>query len=490
MKKLLYILTVLFIVTSCSDFLEEDLSTQITSESSALSNEAGLTAALAGAYKPLSKTWGSGLGNASTQAVLMGSDDLTTHKASNKADFREFDQFKIAQQNGRLPFVWSGAYKSIQGCNNIIANYEGASGNQDAINQIAGEAYFLRAYNYFWVVRLWGKAPLLLNTHVFSEELLEVSSSSEEEIYSQIIADLQEAESLMSNTKPQPGRACKGTASAVLAEVYLQMTGWPLKQTDKYAMAAAKAKEVIDNEDTYGFGLMDDFSDLWPNAQENNDGNKEEVFALNFWGGQWYNGNAVYGLSARPGEESGWDDYFSELTFFNEFPESYRKDITYDTETDSGVPWQDFATARPYFKKLQGPNADWLNAVSLPLERMAEVYLIFAEAQIMSTGNNSDPDALEAINKIVRRSEGLPINTPDASVDWTSATQEQIIEEKGWEFAGEYCRWFDLTRLEMVEEMVAKKDPDDLQPNVAITEIQYYLPLPASETLANPNLED
>ena len=63
----------------------------------------------------------------------------------------------------------------------------------------------------------------------------------------------------------------------------------------------------------------------------------------------------------------------------------------------------------------------------------------------------------------------------------------EIVQEKAWEFAGEYCRWFDLIRLEMVEEVVDKKHPDDLQP---LGTIQYYVPLPASETGANPNLKD
>ena len=487
MKNISIFLILFLIVTSCSDFLEEDLSTQITSESGALNNEAGLTAALAGTYKPLTATWGSGLGNASTQAILMGGDDLTTHKASNKADFREFDQFKVAQQNGRLPFVWSGAYKSIQGSNNIIANYEKATGDQTTINQIAGEAYFLRAYNYFWIVRLWGKAPLVLNTQTFDEAILSISSSSETEIYTQIIADLQKAETLLSNKKPKPGRACKGSATAVLAQVYLQMAGWPLKDNAKYALAAAKAKEVIDNQAAYGFGLMDKFIDLWPSETINNDGNKEEVFALNFWGADWYNGNAVYGLPARPGDESGWDDYFSEITFFKEFPEQVRKDVTFQTVLANGKPWTEFLTKRPYFKKLQGNKKDWQNALSLPLIRMAEIYFIYAEAQIKATGNSSDASALEALNKIVRRAYGLPLNTP-AAQDYKTATQKQVVQEKAWEFAGEYCRWFDLVRLEMVAEVTAKKDKDDLQP-LGPTNV-YYLPLPATETTANPNLSN
>ncbi len=484
MKNIAILSLLIWSLSSCSDFLEEDLSAQITSESGALNNVDGLTAALAGTYKPLSYTWVSGLGNASTQAILMGSDDLTTHKAANKADFREFDQFKVAQQNGRLPFVWSGAYKSIQGSNNIIANYEKATGDAAVIQQIAGEAFFLRAYNYFWIVRLWGEAPLVLNTHVFSEDILSVEKSTVADIYNQIVADLTTAESMLSDTKPAPGRVNKGAAKAVLAEVYLNMAGWPLNDASKYELAASKAKEVIDNEETYGFGLLDNFADLW--IAENN-GNKEEVFALNFWAGAWYNGNAVYGSPARPSDEGGWDDYFSELTFFNEFPEGIRKEVTFMTELEDGTPWQEFSTKRPYYEKLQGPKNDWLNAVSLPLERMAELYLIYAEAQVMATNNPTDPTALEAVNKIVRRSQGLPINTPNALVDWTTATQQQIVQEKAWEFAGEYSRWFDLVRLQMVETVVAKKHPDDLQP---LGPIQYYVPLPASETLANPNLGD
>lgn len=487
MKNIALIIFITFFVISCTDFLEEDLSTQVTSESGALSDVVGLTSALAGAYHPLTATWGSGLGNASTQAILMGGDDLTTHKASNKADFREFDQFKIATANGRLPFVWNGAYKSIQGSNNIIANYQNAKGDEAAIRQIAGEAYFLRAYNYFWIVRLWGEAPLLLQTQTFTEDVLSVSKSPIVDIYAQIIADMTFAEDLLGNTKPAPGRVCKGTAKAMLAEIYLTMAGWPLNQTSNYALAASKAKELIDNEATYGLGLMDDFAQLWPSATQNFDGNKEEVFALNFWGGDWYNGNAAYGLAARPGEENGWDDYFSEITFFNQFPEGYRKDVTFQTQLSDGTPWQEFMTQRPYYKKLQGPKQDWQNAVSMPLERMAEVYLTYAEAQIMATGNTSDASALEAVNKIVRRAAGLPINTPDISVDWTSATQDEIVQEKAWEFAGEYCRWFDLVRLQKVEEVLATKDPNDLQPLGTVT---YFLPLPASETLANPNLAD
>lgn len=485
MIKLSGLMILFLIVSSCNKFYEEDLSSLITTESGELTNEKGLTTALAGAYKPLSYTWTTGLSNASTAAVLMGSDDLTTHKASNKADFREFDQFVVTDANQRLPFIWNGAYKSIQGANNIIANYQNATGNITNINQIAGEAYFLRAYSYFWIVRLWGKAPLLLDTHEFKESVLTVSCSSEAEIYALIVADLIKAETLLGDRKVKPGRAGKGTASAVLAEVYLNMAGWPLNDHSYYALAAAKAKEVIDNQVKYGFGLLSDFSDLWPNSIVNNDGNREEVFAITFWAGDFYNANAYYGIAAMPSDAGGWDDYMCEIRFFNDFPAGYRKDITFLTVWN-GVPWTSFLTGHPYYKKLNAGNSlTWKNKVNMPLERFAETYLIYAEAQIMATKDLSDPSALEAFNKIRRRAAGLPLNTSNPGVDVTSITQMEVVTEKGWEFAGEYCRWFDLVRLQKVQEVINIKDPDELQP---LGPIKYYLPLPATETLSNPNL--
>lgn len=486
MKNLSIILIALISLFSCSDFLEEDLSAQLTPEGGSMSNLNGLNAALVGVYSPLTKTWRLGFSTPGTHAILMGSDDLTTFPASNKAPFREFDQYNVSDQNGRLPIVWKGAYKCIQGANNLIASYKDTEGDQNEINQIAGEAYFLRAYSYFWIVRLWGKTPLVLQSHEYDPLTLEMESSSEQAIYDQILLDLDMAISLMANGKVEMGRVSKGSALATKAEVYLHMAGWPLNQTDKYQMAADIAGNLIQNEADYGFGLMDNFIDLWPSPTINNDGNKEEVVSFAFAGtGDFFTFNADRGAGARPGEEGGWNDFYGELGFFNEFPDQVRKDVTYQTELEDGTPFQEFATKRPHFQKLQSPINTWQTTINLTLERMAEVYFVFAEAQVRATGNNMDADALEAVNMIVRRGYGLPLNTPDASVDYTTITPEEIVAEKGWELAGEYTRWFDLQRLQMLDEVIAKKHPDDLQP---LGTPKYYLPIPVSETQVNKNL--
>lgn len=466
------IIALILLSCSCSDFYEEDLSSLVTLENDNFNNEVGLMNALSGAYKPLASTWAMGLSEAKLKALLMGSDDLTTFRASSNMRFREIDQFVCYPDNDYLSSVWKGLYKSIQGSNNIISNYRRTKGDPDVINQIAGEAYFLRGYCYFWIVRLWDEAPLVLD--IYDACNLPVGYSTNKEIYTQIISDLKEAELLLGDMKPQPGRAGKGTAKAILAEVYLQMAGWPLNETSYYRLAAGKAKEVIDNEEAYGLGLMDDFAKLWTNASQNFDGNKEEVFALNF-SGSGNNCNAVYGLSSMPMEEGGWCDYFPELTFFNDFPTGYRKNVTFLTQLKNGLPWQKFNTQHPHYKKFRGSGTTYINLISLPLERMAEVYINYAEAQVMATGNTADAGALEAINKIVRRGAGLPFNSPAPGIDWTVATQDKIVQEKAWEFAGEYSRWFDLVRLQKLEEAVARKDLMEVQP---FGPLKYFLPVP------------
>ncbi len=493
MKKLILFLFIATFLSACSDFLEEDTSTIMSDDSEAIKTETGMFSALIGAYKPMSYTWNTGLGNSNTQGVCCGDDILTTHKARNKADFREFDQFNVNDINYRLQFIWDGAYKAIQGANLIIDNYEEATGDQDNIMQYAGEAYFLRAYNYFWVARMWEEAPILLHSQTFDFDYLTMEPSDQLALYNQIIADCDLAlATMVSDTRVQPGRASKGSVMALKAEALLHMAGYPLKQTAKYAEAAAVAKDLIDDRAIYGLGLVDDWADLW---QAEHDGNSEEVFAITFLGtSQNWNGNALYGSANRPADEGGWNDICAEITFFNNYPDQYRKDLTYKTSIEKDIdgvmttiPWQDFESARPFFQKFEGERNNWYLGQSLPLERFAEVYLIYAEAELMSGGDVDE--ALEALNIIVRRAYNQPLYT--ASVyDYTAAqlTQDLILTEKAREHAGEWVRWFDLVRTEKVEEANSTKDPDDLQPIGGLDKSDYFMPIPATETQVNPNL--
>ena len=157
MKKINILLLAVMLAagSGCKDYLEEETNGALFG-ADALSTQQGLEAALTGSYKGWANTWGTGFIHATAIAATMGGDDVTTHKASNKADFREFDQFNVPATNQRTQALYSGCYKAIQGANNVIANYKNTTGDANTINTIAGEAHFIRAVSYYWLVLLYG----------------------------------------------------------------------------------------------------------------------------------------------------------------------------------------------------------------------------------------------------------------------------------------------------------------------------------------------
>jgi hypothetical protein len=450
--------------------------------SAGISNMAGLESALSGAYGSLMVPWESGFTTVSQIAMTMGADDLTTHPGSNKEEFREFDRFSVADLNSRMLPIWRGCYKTIQSTTNIINNYTAVQDGTDAtIKPIVGEAYFLRGLCYYWLTRFWGEVPIIPSEQ-FKTEYLTLHKSSPAEVYKLVEADLLKAEEWVPNTKRNPGRPNKGSVKALLADVYLTQGGWPIKDQSKYALAATKAKEVIDNKTTYGFDLYQGgFLKIFAG------GTNEDVFTL-FTRGNWVTYNSFYGLSTMPEIEGGWSDFFPELKFFNNFPEGSRKDATFSTSfvvNGVTIPWQDLNTKHPYYKKFtiqSGAKAVYMSNNPVLLIRYAHVLLIYAEAQARSGGVNTD--AYAAINAVRKRAGLADLSAGLPATDFINA----VIDERAWEFAGEWNRWFDLVRLERVEAANAGKDPGDLQPAKPITKENYLLPIPGADALMNPNL--
>lgn len=450
-----------------------------------------------------------------TLTPCMGGDDVTTLPGGNKEGYKQFDVFSAQDNNDRMGEMWNGCYLTIKQANIIFANIDNIVEPLDDPDFLAkqkqhaiGQAHFARALSYFFLVRMWGEVPLVTDLNVNYE----IERSPFIDIYDQIVADLTAAESKLPATKSDyvtdhelnstHARPHKGTAKALLASVYLNMAGYPVKDESKYALAAAKAKEVIDNEATYGYALMSDFADLW--IQDNNI-NAETVFGCHYshtapvW--HWSSGNMTAPLAYLPGDVGGWDDIFAELTFFNEYPDGPRKDATFITKAqknpDSPVlDWTEFAMAHPYYKKwvyipgFEENNMskwiDWWSSRTVMIVRYAEVLLVYAEAQAMSEA--PDASAYSAVNR-VRERAGLPDLASGLSA---TDFQNAIVQERAWEFAGnEPCaRWFDMVRTETVESATAKRDAAEIPIVNTPTKARYFAPIPQSDKLINPNLGD
>lgn len=491
MKKTFYysvlLAAVLSVQTSCSDFLEEDTRGKVFNN--VLTSQNGLESALTGAYRGWANCWTYGFNNGWATEMTLGGDDLTCPPGTGNT--QEYDRYDVKNTNSSSPTVYWGCYKAIQGANNILDNYEACQGDETIIRQIAGEAYFIRAASYYWLVRCHGALPLML-TAEFDLADLQKDVSSIKEIYNQIEADLTQAADMLGNQRrnQEAGRPNRGAALALLAEVYLSQAGWPLKETDKYALAASTAKKVIDHKAEYGFDLEDSYDILYENDETKSGINKEDIFTIPCNQSNGNTTNAMYGFWAYPGELGGWDVVFSELTFFNEFPEGSRKDATFATqvtkEDGTILQWQELKNPRPYYKKLmkseKAPNYyNFASSIPMRMLRYTQTVLTYAEAKARSGG----PDALayDCLNAIRTRA-GLPAYSGLSATDFA----DKCVEERGWELCGERVRWFDMVRLEIVQQVVAKKDPKDNQPLHAITEKDYLFPIPQYDELLNAKL--
>jgi len=454
-----------------------------------------------------------------TFSFCMGGDDVTTLPGGNKEGYKQFDVFSVQDNNDRYRNMYTCAYGAIKQANVIITNIDkfvepvdNPALLKDQKNRALGQAYFIRALSYFNLVRMCNEIPLITDLSVSYD--LEKSPATD--VYKLIVEDLTKAESLLpakysaaSNLSSLEqstlyARPSSGSAKSLLASVYLTMAGYPVKDNTKYALAAAKAKEVIDNEAGYGYTLLANYGDLW---KYTNKINTETVFGLHYnhvvgdWSdnGTWANGNMNCPLSYKPGDFGGWDDLFAELTFFNEFPSGPRKDATFLTQakktpSDPLLTWQNYNTKHPYYKKFldipgwdennAGAYFDWWSSRSVMVIRYAEVLLVYAEAKAMSGG----PDALAytCVNRVRSRAglADLPGGLSGA------AFSDAVIMERKWEFAGNEpnARWFDMVRTETVESATAKRDPKEMPLVNQPSKANYFAPIPSVDRVLNPNL--
>jgi hypothetical protein len=491
-EKLLLSVSLLMVVASCADLDEDPTKSRLAPGS--YTNQAELELGVTGLYTQLSA-----MARMTTFVVSgWGGDDITTHKVSNKADFREYDQRVVSPLNARSASNWRDIYSTVRAANSVLANSKDlVLADKDAQNRLTGEAYFLRGLVYFHLTRIHGRIPLQLQP----DPIVDLPLSSQAEVYQQIESDLKQAETLLpdvypgvANGAPRPN---KGSAKAILSRLYLDWGGYPAKDQSKYAMAAAKAKEVIDNQATYKFGLLPNLESLWTIA---NRFNTESVYTI-VYSVALGTPNQKFGKLGHPADLLGWQETFAEIRFFEDFPAGARKEATYRTEYD----WENFSDqANPVFKKVVGPPGD----IDLELfstnrndyyMRLAEVYLIFAEAS--GRAGTITPAAWEALNVIRRRAAGKPFGTPDKTVDLKSGDLAELaFTERKWEFAGEYLRWADLVRMERVEQALSQRNPrvsknkagellKEANPIIgSLGKDNYFAPIPQTEVQLNPKL--
>lgn len=166
--------------------------------------------------------------NSVTAMAGLSADELKyTFTGGSGVPFREFEASDITENNQQNLKIWASAYNVIYQCNALIEGLERSVGvTTTAKEQLQGEAYFVRALCHFYLVNLYGDVPLIITSAYTSNN--NISRTPITEVYQQIIDDLSEAQTLLTDSYVTAGRVRpnKFTALALLARAYLYIGDW------------------------------------------------------------------------------------------------------------------------------------------------------------------------------------------------------------------------------------------------------------------------
>jgi hypothetical protein len=210
----------------------------------------------------------------------------------------EFDKARSPSDQNVYERNWALYYKALYRCNMLISKMDQIQwgANPDLRKTYESETRYLRAYLLFDMVRLWGNIPLL--TAPSAENL---PQANPDDVYKVIAGDLKFAAENMQGVSytAQPvaerGRFTKSAAEALLARVYLFYTGYYAKADLVGVVTKANALTYLEDViSTSGYGLLDDYANLWPAASLASyakEDNKETIFAIKYTYTSDYDGN-------------------------------------------------------------------------------------------------------------------------------------------------------------------------------------------------------
>jgi hypothetical protein len=438
---------------------------------------------------------------------------------------------------------WTAFFNVVAQSNMAISNitkYTAAS-VPDNIKQAAiAEGRFMRGTAYAYLVQNWGPVPIIVDNNVLLTDT-SITRNTVESVWEFIIRDLRFAANNLPATPLQKGRLTKWSAEGMLAKMYLTRAGvggsGTRKQTDLDS-AAWFAKDVISNS---GATLMSNYEDLF--LMKNNN-NSESLFALQWkYDGDWGTQNSVQAFLAYGSEITGFGDgWGGDLGASYDMLKRYSANdkrrkgtfmfpgdhYTYihqavDDPNNPGkkiiqelqVPWNFVGTdrynARAWVKKYvvgrpednDGKVTQQHTEINTYMLRLADVYLLYAEALMGNAATTTNAEALKYFNA-VRTRAGL-----DAK---TSISADDLFYERRLELAMEGQAWYDIVRLHYYNptkalSILSQQDrgtyrvvanaatnatswtvTSDTPAMYPVTESNFYLPYPAAELTAAPNL--
>jgi starch-binding outer membrane protein, SusD/RagB family len=479
------ILLLLFVAMGCEDFLEKSPLDTVNTENFYQTADDAI-AAVNAAYQPLQRPklhnmrmW--------TTDIIAGNSEVGANpvEANDGIETKDQARFITTTDNRGVLDLYQGPAPGILYANLVLQKVPAITMEETLKNRILGEAKFLRAYYYFVLVRFFGDVPLILEPQTPGDDL-RPARTPKEEIYAQIIKDLEEAIEQLPRREEyaneDKGRASKGAATGMLAKVYLTLGNWE------------KTVELCDAVKALGYTLNVDYSSNFNPESENSVESLFEVQYLtpvnNFWDDANQSSWTTNFMAPRdsPLTAVGWG--WNQPT--QEFVDSYeegdpRKDVTIFYEGGPQFDGKDYKASMSYVTGYSVrkfvlpasyvPTGSSGSPLNWPVLRYADVLLMKAEA-LNELGRTSEAE--DPLNEVRNRVSLGPISGLSKD-DFRKA----VIHERRIELAFEGHRWFDLIRVQGGQYGLEFLHAIG---RTNATEKHLLFPIPQAERDVNPNL--
>jgi len=489
MKRLTYITSVFLALLLGSCQLDEQVYSSIYT-ANFYKTGADAQAAITAAYDPIADMYS---GPAAVLVSDLSADQTYPRVAVSRNTLTLFTydvNYTAQRTDGRLfespQQIWISCYDGIEKANWVIEKVPGASMDVARQKEIIGEAYFLRAFYHWMATKNFGDVIIKTKASDVQEHVY-VPKSPKADVYKQIYQDLDSAVAKLPTHTASlvKGRASKEAALALYAKAALYNEDW--------ATALAKSQAVMTNAYLM---LMPNVLDLYNPAKEDA-ARIENIFAFesesstSVSGSTSSRGHQMTGLCGPPGSNgpayglTTYGSFFAYQFFYNSFdPDDDRRlllDTTYIDKKGNVVAQKNITPITPkgvLVKKYMDPVSTANNTNNIPIFRMADVYLIAAEAEAHLNGATTL--AYGYVNAIRNRA-GLGDLTPGLN---QQSFIDAVLQERSWEFFAEGDRWYDLTRTDKFMTVIPLA-VSDYYPVRTPQPRNKYFPIPQDELNAN-----
>ncbi|GAB3198242.1 hypothetical protein ABID22_000596 [Pontibacter aydingkolensis] len=496
-----------FSVSSCKDYLETE-PVSLFGPDYVFSTVSSVQKQVLGVYASLAGDNGYGI-RLSMYYTL--DDDLMMGQGATPFpdnERRDIAHYTVQPSNTQLANPFKQLYQGIERANNSIYYIpkmelytNGTEAQKRELRRLHGEALTLRAQFYLELIRNWGDVPARFLPASVETELF-FGRTNRDEIYDKLLADLEEAATLVpwrSEVSAKDERITQGAVRALRARMALYRGGYSLRLNrqmergsnylEYYKIARDETKTIIDRND---HRLNPSFEAVFKDniAAQRIEPNGEVLWEVAMAGGSSALGDSKLGYYNGPRLNGSIGNGALTIlpTYFYSFnPNDLRRDVTaapYNISAASIIQPRTLQTMvdgkfrRDWIPGMLASNAQYFG-VNWPMIRYSDVLLMFAEAE--NELNGPTADAYEAVNQVRRRAFGKSANTPDVTVDLAGGLGKSdffnaVVQERAWEFGGEGIRKYDLIRWNMLGQrlsetkaalaaMVAKKAPYETLPS-------------------------